>query len=189
MSLTLQTERLNLTPYSLADTDLAIELFTDPEVRRFAGGVMEVGEIRDNMHIRIQRGGNGCIGVWCIQVASTGEKLGTVALLPMPIDGDTTDWSLVVPGELPDADIEIGFFIKKSAWGNGYATEACRRLLQFAFEDSPLREVVATFDDANHASRNVLAKSGFVDRGRRRSYGEDGAYFRITREEWLNSQH
>ena len=188
MSLTLQTERLVLAPYDLADTDIAIEIFTDPDVCRYAGHVSDVDEIRENMHKRVRRGGNGCIGVWCIKIADTGEKLGTVALLPMPIDAHTTDWDLVVPGEMPDADIEIGFFIKKSAWGNGYATEASRRLLQFAFEDSPLQEVVATFDDENFASRNVLTKAGFIDRGRRRSYGADGTYFRITREEWLSSQ-
>lgn len=188
MSLTLHTERLSLTPYDTADADIAIELFTDPDVCRYAGRVGEVDEILNDMRIRVRRGGNGCIGVWCIRVGATGEKLGTVALLPMPIEEGTTDWDLVVPGELPDADIEIGFFIKKSAWGNGYATEACRRLLQFAFEDSPLPEVVATFDDNNHASRKVLLKAGFLDRGRRRCYGAESADFRITRDQWLSSQ-
>jgi RimJ/RimL family protein N-acetyltransferase len=188
MSLTLHSERLTLTPYDLEDIDIAIEIFTDPDVCRYAGRVSNVEEIRANMHTRIRRGGNGCIGVWRVSASATGEKLGTVALLPMPIEHDETDWDLVVPGEMPDADIEIGFFIKKAAWGNGYATEACRRLLRFAFEHSPLHEVVATFDDDNQGSRNVLTKSGFIDRGRRRSYGAEGTYFRITREEWLRPQ-
>lgn len=185
MSLTLRSKRLKLAPYDIADSDIAIELFTDPRVLRHAGRVMEVQDILDNMHVRTRRGGNGCIGVWCISVAATGEKLGTVALLPMPIEDNETDWDLVVPGEMPDADIEIGYFIKASAWGNGYATEACQRLLRFAFEESPLREVVATFDDDNRASRSVLIKAGFVDCGRRRCYGTEGTDFRITRDQWL----
>ena len=88
---------------------------------------------------------------------------------------------------MPDAEIEVGYFLKPSAWGKGIATEACRRIVQCAFEESPLEEVVATFDPGNTASRNVLLKAGFTDRGTRRSYGEDGPYFRITREEWLES--
>ena len=188
MSLTLHSERLKLTPFDIADSDIAIELFTDPRVTQHAFDVREAQEILDDMHIHVRRGGNGCIGVWCVSAAATGEKLGTLALLPMPIEDDETDWELVVPGEMPDADIEIGYYIKPSAWGNGYATEASRRLLRFVFEDSPLDEVVATFDDNNHASRNVLVKAGFSDRGRRRCYGSDGADFRITREEWLISQ-
>ena len=89
---------------------------------------------------------------------------------------------------MPDGDVEIGYFLKRSAWGNGYATEAVRRVLRMAFEESPLVEVVATFEDSNEASRNVLVKAGFVDHGRRRCYGTDGTNFRITRDEWLQLQ-
>lgn len=188
MDSVLYSKRLALTPFDMSDVDLAIETFTDPDVRRFTGGVMEEGEIRKEMSNWIRRGGNGCIGVWCIRNRDSDAKLGTTALLPMPVETNKTDYMLVVPGQMPDGDVEIGFFLKKSAWGNGYATEAAKRLLQMAFEESPLAEIVATFDDGNTASRNVLEKAGFVDRGRRRCYGVDGAYYRITREEWLSGQ-
>jgi len=102
----------------------------------------------------------------------------------MPIENKETDFSLVVPGKYPDADTEIGFFLKPSAWGYGYATEACRRMLQFAFEEATLKEVVATFHKDNNASRNVLQKAGFIDRGTMQCYGEVGLNFRITRDEW-----
>ena len=103
----------------------------------------------------------------------------------MPIEETHTDYELVVSGQLPDGDIEIGYYLKPSSWGKGYATEICRRLLQFAFEESPLAEVVATHDPGNEASRRVLLKSGFIDRSPGRSYGVDGFFYRITREEWL----
>lgn len=187
MNLILTSQRLTLMPFAPSDLDIAIELFTDPEVRRFAGGVMDPEDIRAEMPHWVRRGGNGCLGVWCIALTDSGEKLGTAALLPMPIDDKITDWDLLVPDQMPDADIEVGYFLKPSAWGKGIATEACRRVIRFAFEKSSLREVVATFDPANSASRNVLLKAGFTDRGTRRSYGEDGPYFSITREEWLRS--
>lgn len=185
MELVLFSERLVLTPFSADETDLAIEMFTDAEVRRYAGGAMQEDEIRAQLDNRICRGGNGCIGIWCISESSTGEKLGSVALLPMPVEEKSTDYSLVVPGRMPEGDVEIGYFLKRSAWGKGYATEACRRIVRFAFEDSPLIEIVATFDPDNDASRNVLEKSGFTNRGTRRCYGEDGVDYRISREDWL----
>jgi len=74
------------------------------------------------------------------------------------------------------------------AWGKGYATEACRRLIRLAFEESSLTEVVATFEVGNIASRNVLEKAGFVDHGTMRCYGEDGPNYRITRDGWLELQ-
>lgn len=188
MSLVLHTERLTLRPLDASDVDIVIEIFTDKEVRRYTGGPLDEDEIRREMPVTIRRGGNGCIGIWCICDKLSGESLGTGALLPMPIDEEDTDWDLVMPGRLPDCDIEVGYFLKPSAWGNGYATEACKRLLETAFTESPLAVVVATFDIGNHASRNVLLKSGFTDRGMRRSYGEESPYFRITREEWLALQ-
>ena len=86
----------------------------------------------------------------------------------MPIEEDDTDYNLVVLGEMPDAEIEIGFCFKRSAWSQGYATEACRRLLQFAFEETPLDQVIASFDDENASSQRVLEKSGLYNRGRMR---------------------
>ena len=183
----LTSRRLTLVPFSDSDVDIAIELFADPTVRRFTGGAMKPEAIRAEMGHWVRRGGNGCIGVWCITLTDSGEKLGSVALLPMPIDDKITDWSLLVPDRMPDADIEVGYFLKPAAWGKGIATEACRRVVRCAFEESALDEIFATFDPGNTASRRVLLKAGFTDRGTRRSYGEDGPDFRITREEWLES--
>ena len=46
---------------------------------------------------------------------------------------------------------------------DGYATEACKRILQMAFEASPLTEVVANFDIGYATSRKVLEKDGYVN--------------------------
>ncbi len=186
METVIHSERLSLRPYRLSDLDITTELFADARVRQYAGGPMPVAEIRRQMPSWIRRGGGGGIGVWCVTLSATGEKLGTGALLPMPIDSHETDFESLQPGRMPDADIEIGYFLKPSAWGKGYASEVCRRLLRLAFEDLSLNEVVATCDAANAASRKVLLKSGFADEGRRYCYGDENSpFFRITRERWL----
>ena len=183
----LHSERLTLKPLELADTDLVVELFTDPVVKKHVGGPQPEEAIREETKLSIRRGGNGCIGIWTLVRQADNEKIGTVALLPMPVDEQVTDYDLVVPGEYPDADIEIGFFLKPSAWKQGYASEACRRVLQLVFAESPLNEIVANFDPANDASRNVLTRSGFIDRGMARAYGVDAPRYSVTREDWLNA--
>lgn len=188
MNLTLHSQRLRLAPYTPDDLDLDLAMWTDPAVVKYAGKVMSEPEIEKKRPNWTKRGGDGCIGIWTVADRRTGEKYGSAALLPMPIEEDDTDFSLVIPGEMPKAQIEIGYFLKRSAWGCGYATEACRRLLQFAFQETPLQEVVATFHEKNLASRNVLEKAGFTDRGTMRCYGDDGLYFRITRDEWSKLQ-
>ena len=188
MKLELHTERLLLTPFALTDLDLALEMWTDPEVAKYVGGVMTEAEIRQQMSDVTKRGGNGGIGIWCIADRRTGEKLGDSFLLPLPIDEEDTDFSLVVMGQMPDAEIEIGFFFKPSAWGQGYATEVCERLLQFAFQEASLNEVVSSVDEDNVASKKVLEKCGLLDRGRTRCYGKDSPIYRITRNEWNELQ-
>jgi len=184
MKLELQTQRLLLTPLELTDVDLAVELWTNPEVVKYVCEVVTEAEIRQEMSDATKRGGNGGIGIWCIADRRTREKLGSTYLLPMPIDQDDTDFSLVVMGQMPEAEIEIGFFFKRTAWGRGYATEVCKCLLQFAFQEVSLNEVVASVDEDNFASKKVLEKCGLFDRGRTRSYGKDSPIYRITRDEW-----
>jgi RimJ/RimL family protein N-acetyltransferase/uncharacterized protein YhfF len=183
--LELYTGRLFLRPHTLDDVDLEIELFTDPEVARYMNGVQTAEEIRAEMHKYVRRCGGGCIGVWSVLDRQTSEKIGTGILLPMPVDEDDTNWELIDGPDIPDCEIEVGYALKRSAWGKGYATEICSRLLAFAFEETPLTDVVACIDDDNHRSQNVLVKCGMRDDGRRRAYGEQSQCFRITREQWL----
>ena len=181
----LHSQRLILAPYTPDDFDLSLVMWSDPTVVKYAGEVMSESAIKKHMPNWTKRGGDGCIGIWTVSDRKTGEKYGSAALLPMPIEHGETDYNLVVPGKMPDGDIEIGYFLKRSAWGCGYATEVCRRLLQFAFQETPLKEVVATFHKENLASKNVLQKAGFTDRGTMQCYGKVGLNFRITRDEWL----
>lgn len=189
MNLNLPSERLLLRPLVATDVDVETEMGTDPEVMKYVGDVETEEQIVRNMPKYTRRCAGGCIGVWCVIEQSTMEKLGTAILLPLPIEEDDTNWDLVVGDDLPDCEIEIGYILKKSAWGKGYATEATNRLLKFAFEETPLEELVATTDPENIASQRVLEKCGLVYEGMRRAYAEECPGFRITRQQWLdNSQ-
>jgi RimJ/RimL family protein N-acetyltransferase len=185
VNLELETDRLFLRPLVQSDWEMALETFMDPEVMKFVADVGSEEALAEEMKAAIRRGAGGRIGVWCVLQRETGEKLGTAALLPLPIEEDDTDWSLLQEDQYPDADIEVGYILKRSAWGNGYATEACRRLVQFAFEETELDEIVAVTDPRNAASQEVLGKCGFRDEGLRRAYADECPAFRISRQQWL----
>lgn len=114
------------------------------------------------------------------------EKYGSGCILPLETNKDDTNWDLVVPDVMPDCDLEIGFFLNRSARGKGIATEACKRLIRSAFEVSQLGEWGAICDERNLRSRNVLQKVGLAHRGRVRAYGKKRPAFHIRREEWAN---
>lgn len=183
--LEIETERFLLRPLTEQDIDLCLSLFTDEAVARFIGGVMTEPNIKAQFPIWCRRGNYGALGVWSIADKATGEKSGTGALLPLPVDADDTEWHLLQSDRLPDRDVEIGYILKQDAWGRGIATEVCRALLRFAFDVGALEKVVACTDPANEASQNVLRKSGLRDVGPIRAYSEDGVPgFEITREAW-----
>ena len=184
-ALVLETERLRLTPFVMADTDIAQTVLCDPEVMRFVADAITPDAVVTHMTDAVKRGAGGRIGIWCITRKDTSEKIGDGVLIPVPIDADDTDWSQVVPDAYPDAQIEVGYLLKPSAWGQGFATEACRRLLRFAFEQTDLAEVVATTDPENAKSHHVLQKCGMRALGQKRAYGYDEVeWYEITREAW-----
>ncbi len=188
VNLELETDRLLLRPLVESDWDLAVEMFTDPEVMKFVAEASSEENVAEEMKAYVRRGAGGRIGVWCVLCRQTDEKLGTAILLPMPIEEDDTDWSLLQEDRYPDVEIEVGYILKRSAWGNGYATEACRRLVQFAFEETELDEVVAVTDPDNAVSQRVLRKCGLRDEGLRRAYAHVIPAFRISRQQWLEMQ-
>jgi ribosomal-protein-alanine N-acetyltransferase len=57
-------------------------------------------------------------------------------------------------------EAELGFELDKDYWGKGYATEACRALIEFAFMDLHVSLLVANCVQENQASAQVLRRLG-----------------------------
>lgn len=60
--------------------------------------------------------------------------------------------------------IEIGWRLLKEYWGKGYATEAGKEVLRFAFEELKLDEVVSFTATINHRSESVMKRLGMKNR-------------------------
>jgi RimJ/RimL family protein N-acetyltransferase len=71
---------------------------------------------------------------------------------------------------LKDGRFEFGYWLGKPFWNNGYATEAARRVVAFAFDDLKAQIVWAGWFHDNPRSGNVLAKVGCVPSGFERRY-------------------
>lgn len=83
----------------------------------------------------------------------------------------------------PDANgsVEIGYDILASHRGQGYAVEASRALLDWAFQQPGVRYVVAESLVENVASIRVLEKLGL----HRTSTTDESIWWCLTREEWM----
>ncbi len=77
---------------------------------------------------------------------------------------------------------ELGYGVEKRHRGKGYATEAVKAMVEWAFGHSEIRVVEAETEAGNGASRRVLEKCGFVATG---EIGEEGPRFRLERGKTL----
>jgi RimJ/RimL family protein N-acetyltransferase len=79
---------------------------------------------------------------------------------------------------------ELGYTLGKRFWGRGYATEACRAALDWAFAERDFPELVSYIDPANTASIRVATKLGEALRGTTTLRQREVLVYAITRAEW-----
>lgn len=102
----------------------------------------------DELVERIEAGfAEGGFFLWAVEVRASGEFVGFTGLAAPGFEAHFTP------------AVEIGWRLARSAWGNGYATEAARRALEFGFEDG-LDEIVSFTTPANRRSRAVMERLG-----------------------------
>lgn len=152
MQVFLETERLVLRRFTEADLDNLVALDSDPDVMRFINGGTPTS--RDDMQnvflpafLRYRDRIEG-YGFWAAIEKSTGEFLGWFHFRPPE-------------GASPD-EPELGYRLRKSAWGKGYGTEGSRALIRKGFAEHGVRRVVASTYQDNIGSRRVMEKAGMT---------------------------
>ncbi len=91
-------------------------------------------------------------GLWTVERREDGEIIGRCGLQPIADENS------------PLGRIEIGYLIDPACRGQGYGYEACRAILDFAFERLEIDEVYALIDEGNATSLNLARKLGFVQK-------------------------
>jgi RimJ/RimL family protein N-acetyltransferase len=159
MRVYLQTDRLTLRRFTEADADNLFELNSDPEVMRFLHGKPTP---RDEVRTRIIPTFLGYyerfegFGFWAAVEIATGQFLGWFHFRPPLRDEDMpVGWD-------EDGVAELGYRLRRPAWGKGYATEGSRALIGKGFTEFGVRRVVAQTLAGNRGSRRVLEKSGLI---------------------------
>jgi RimJ/RimL family protein N-acetyltransferase len=149
-----RTDRLLLRRWGHSDREPFAAMNQDPEVMRYFPRGMTSSEsdaLVDKIESRFETQG---FGLWALELAETGEFLGFTGLNPMP-DG--------VPGA---GGMEIGWRLKRSAWGHGYATEAANAAIDVAFNGVALGELWSITAALNESSQAVMRRIGMTLHGR-----------------------
>ena len=76
---------------------------------------------------------------------------------------------------------ELGYFIDPNYWGKGYATEACAKIIELAFEQLALNRIYAKTLTSNTSSIKVLDKNGFSFEGMfKNEFRKEDVYYDIN---------
>lgn len=151
MRIFLETDRLLLRYAVEADAELLHDLDSDPEVMRYlTGGKPTPRSVIETETLpRFLAGRNGgeprC---WIAMERASGAFIGGFAL--------------ETPADRPADEAELGYRLRRSAWGNGYATEGSRALVAKGFGQLGLKRIWGETMAVNLASRRVMEKAGLA---------------------------
>ncbi|MBX9243529.1 GNAT family N-acetyltransferase [Actinotalea ferrariae] len=180
----MRTTRLDLVDFAADDVDLLVELDSDAEVMHHVTGGLPtprdeiVDDVLPAFLAYADRYPQG-YGFWKAVERSTGEVVG---------------WFHLRPGDGHPADEpELGYRLRRSAWGRGLATEGSIALVEAAFRRMGARRVVAETMVVHTASRRVMEKAGLR---LVRTFHQPWPYpipgdeegdveYAITRDEWM----
>jgi RimJ/RimL family protein N-acetyltransferase len=152
MQVFLETERLWVRRFTEDDVDNLCGLDGDPAVMRFInGGKPTPRDVIQNetlpRFLTYYERFEG-FGFWAAIEKSSGEFLGW--------------FHFRSPEGSPPDEIELGYRLRKSAWGKGYGTEGSRALIRKGFTEFGMRRVVASTYEDNIGSRRVMEKAGLT---------------------------
>jgi len=153
MPIQIKTERLTLRPWKRKDRSALNQMCRDPEMMQYVtgGSAMSNGQIRDFLKRQKRHLRNHQVCFFAMEHTETKQIVGLAGMQPLdPVDENT-------PG-----DFELGWWVWKEHWRNGYATEAGLALLDYARGPLSLKKVAAVITPANSASIGVAEKLGMT---------------------------
>jgi RimJ/RimL family protein N-acetyltransferase len=173
---TLETERLRLRGLRRSDYEDYAALYADPEVLRYLGSGQEPwdrGRSWRHMAFLIGHWQLGGAGMWAVEHRETGEFVGTVGFAA------PEGW----PG------FKLAGALARRFWGQGYATEAGRAALAYAFTALEKDHVISLINPENRASIRVAKRIGETLEGRIQHLGRERLCYGIDRKVYLSGKY
>lgn len=175
----LHTERLGLEPLTVAHVEQLVELDADPEVMRFLTG-------RASTRAEV-------VETWLPRRTDPAHDARSLGYWVAHDDEGFVGWFCLTPrSDIGDDVAELGYRLRRAAWGRGYATEGARALVDHGFASAGLLLVVAETMTVNVGSRTVLRAVGLRHvRTEVRTWddplpgaAQGEAVYELSRDEW-----
>lgn len=154
MNYVITTERLGMRNWMASDKVPFIAMGKDPEVMKHFPGLMTESESLDLINRLQQHFEEHGFTYFALDRLDTGEFLGFTGMKHQFWESEYTPC------------VDLGWRLKRTAWGKGYATEAANACLMQAYQKFGLKELLAFATDTNIPSINVMRKIGMQHIGK-----------------------
>lgn len=144
----LETERLVFSTWNEEDRALASALWGDHEVSKWISskGFLSEDEVEARLTQELKRQEDVGVQYWPLFEKDSEVFVGCCGLRPYS----------------PEEEIyELGFHLTRDHWGKGYAMEAARAVIDYAFGELKTKALFAGHHPDNEVSRHMLSKLGF----------------------------
>lgn len=146
--LILETPRLLLRKFRAQDAEAVEAFLGDPVAMEYYPAPLDrrgvEGWIERNLG-RYQRDGHG---LWAMILRDSKQLIGDCGCVMQEVEGKN--------------EIEVGYHVRRDLWGRGYATEAARACMEYAFSRLGARRAISMIRPPNVASRRVAEKNGMT---------------------------
>jgi ribosomal-protein-alanine N-acetyltransferase len=144
--ITLETERLILRPLIFSDEPALSRVLGDPEAMRWYPRPWTHEEIVEWLGRQFAMYEETATGKFGVVIKASGELIGDCGATWFEVAGRQ--------------ELEIGYRLRKDQWGNGFATEAARRVLDYAHDALSKIDCISLIRPGNLPSRRVAEKNG-----------------------------
>ncbi|MCU7873804.1 MAG: GNAT family N-acetyltransferase [Candidatus Thiodiazotropha sp. (ex Lucinoma borealis)] len=179
----LKTNRLKLRQWKESDLLPFAKMNADPAVMEYYPSILSEDE--SNEMAKILKGyiSDRCWGFWAVEIIEEKKFIGFVGLHKPTYD-------------LPVKNcVEVGWRLGREYWGKGYATEAAKESLRFAFEELDLTEVYSFASVSNKKSWSVMERINMVNTGNNFEHPiipeghhlREHVLYKITKKQWNNN--
>lgn len=165
----LESERLTTRFLIPEDAGVWVEFFEDTEAVAYLPEFgLDTAEEKAEywMDRQLARYRDKRYGLQALLHKQTGELIGQCGLLQQEVDGQT--------------ELEVGYHILPRYWGQGYAPEAARLFINYAFEHKLAPSIISIIDIRNHKSQRVTEKNGLVRERQTRWSDLDAYIYRLN---------
>ena len=163
----LESDRLLLQPWTMKDLDSFHQLNTDPFIRRFLWDdeVITYDLAREVMETNVKHFEESRFGLW--QIFLKGDQV---------LAGYTGLWYF-----FDEDQPQLMYALLEEHTGNGYATEASKIVMEYAFAELGFKYVLAATDEPHQESQRVALRLGMKFVQRRIENGRPTLFYRIDK--------